>query len=316
MKKIILANADYSKNTTDEGEQLQEGLRLAGWTLCGYGYDGERDIKQILKKYKPDIILISDVRDLDPSKGGFDKNVYFTNYEALKYYNGFKIMVYKDAGSLIEFQKQKAELMGVNALLTYYHFNAVSKIAPWTDKYTLFRTYHTIDNKLKVWDEPNTNNGKTLLSGALNMQVYPVRYAFNMFASRLGIDTLQHPGYGNQGAKNIQYYGLLKRYDTAIMTCSAYNFALRKIIEGVCCGINTLTNLPKWDILPVIDKDIIRFNTPLILNEEALKKALNTPRKSEKERQEAKEKALIYYDFRAQGKRLDKLIERGYRDEL
>jgi hypothetical protein len=35
MSKLVLANIDYRRHMTDEGEQLQAGLEAAGWILAG-----------------------------------------------------------------------------------------------------------------------------------------------------------------------------------------------------------------------------------------------------------------------------------------
>lgn len=265
MIKVVMANYGYKTHMTDEGEQLQEGLKHAGWILSGAGYDGITDVKDMLNKYKPDMVFIQDPRDWDAKKFScFDKRYRWDNWGVLKNYNGFKIGVVKDAGSLQDYQQLKAEEMGYNAIVHYYNYLSVSKYSQWVKAYKCIRHYHTVDRDLisRLAEKPPERKNKAVISGAIYEPVYPVRARIveaiknNEYDIADYVDFIKHPGYNANGSVQEEYYKTLAEYKISIATASKYDFELRKIVEGVCMGCNVMTNCITY---AGIDNNIITY---------------------------------------------------------
>lgn len=292
---IVLANSDYRNHMTNEGDQLQEGLRLSGWKLCGYGYDGMTDVRKILNKYYPEDVFVQDVRDWHrDSPGCFDSRVSYTNYECLKY----SIGVAKDCGSVIDFQREMFERMHVTTLVHYYHYDSIIRYMPFLKDYKLVRTYHTVDRDRVP--EVKDRRKKCIVSGAVS-NVYPLRQRVIDHNDELNFDILSHPGYGNGGTHTDEYLKILSGYRVSICTSSIYGFALRKIIESIACGCTVITDLPEYDVLPGIDKYLVRIDPSIQLK--YLKELVDREyRRWDIER--AREVAAMCkerYDYRVQG---------------
>lgn len=321
MKKIILANRDYDGSVpgskghvTDEGAQRQNGLAACGWRMAGCGCDiDETDVEIILRQCEPDIIFIQDPRDWCTDNPGLDRwiprEIAFTNIEALKDYPAFKVVVMKDAGTAIDFQRQFAEKVGANALNTYYHDLSVIEQAPWTKDYVRIREHHTIDG---TWFKWPTERKRGVVSGARNSNVYPLRSMAFQHAGELGIDMVQHPGYHNRGSKSEDYKRMLAGYKVSVATASRYGFSLRKIIESVAAGCVVVTDLPEYDVMPVFDDALVRV--PRGADIEYLREAISLAsvffdaRMEEGLIKELSEKTRQHYDWRASGERLDAAI--------
>src|SRR5689334_9599651 len=137
---IVLANVDYQTHVSTEGNELQEGLRRAGWTLCGHGYgSGSNDVRSIVDYFQPEAVLVSDKRDFDPeSPGSFRKDVGFRNLDELaRRPEIFKVAVIKDAGGYHQYHQRFCEEIGAQAALIYYHERSVLAASPWLEKYRL-----------------------------------------------------------------------------------------------------------------------------------------------------------------------------------
>lgn len=306
-KKIVLANFDYQNHMTDEGDQLQEGLASVGWTLVGRSYRNHDyvDVNEILSRYKPDIVFVQDKRDWDrDNTGAFNKTVHFENINTLRHNpHIFRVSVVKDAGTLIEYQRKFIkDDISADAVAVYYHPKSVLAHSSFLEGTPLFRVYHSIDkDKIKCTSERLKG---TLISGALNPDVYPFRSRIVNNASSLGVDILGHPGYNNNGRQSDAYYHTLNQYKVSICTASAYNFALRKIIESVACGCVCITNLPRYDILPQIDGALIRVSPDIPLSElQTLIRHTESNYDFEKA-QMYSEKAREFYDYRIQANSL------------
>lgn len=274
MSRLVLANRDYGPavngwgaHMTSEGYELQSGLEAAGWTLVGHGYDdGCRDVPRLIERYRPEVVIVSDKRDWDPkSMGSFRKDVGFQRIEELaKHPQITKIAVVKDAGSVVPYHKQLCQEIDADAVLTYYHADSVTRVAPFLRKYPLLRTYHTVDMALASSIDLAQSRKRALVSGAVS-QVYPLRQMAFQHAGTLGLTTLPHPGYSNKGSKTPEYLKTLARYRVHVACSSAYGFALRKIIESVAMGCTPVTDLPDYDVLPEIDKALIRVSAGVSL---------------------------------------------------
>ncbi len=323
MNKVVLANMDYRTHTTDEGNQLQEGLRSAGWMLSGEGYDGLRDVEWIVKKYDPKVIFIQDKRDWDPTRTGcFNKNIAFRNMHKLAEMKDiYKVCVVKDAGTCTEYQREAVEEVGADAITHYYSVKSVLDKSPWVSKYRMIRTYHSIDAE-QIRKAQNAHIDRDhrdmVVSGAVNPLVYPMRLnvallaAQNRYNAAARIRVLEHPGYGNVGCDQSRYYRELLRHRIHVATASAYNFALRKIIETCALGMGCITNLTD-DPLPVIEPYIYHIPNRHGYDDGAgllteLEKGCAWHLGGNYDRGEMSQKTLEFYDYRAAGARLDKAI--------
>lgn len=304
MTGIVLGNVDYRRHMTTEGDQFQEGLRAAGWPICGTGFDGYTDVPLILDRYRPDTIVIHDPRDWDPSSAiAFRKDLGFTRLSALRTAEAFKAIVVKDAASSLVYQARIFRQVGADAAITYYHARSIWKNADWLQHVPLIRTYHSLDADDLAAIPMGSDRRAVVVSGALS-KAYPLRQRVVRDSHVLGVDVIPHPGYSNKGARTPAYCRLLGGYKVSIATASMYGFALRKIIEGVAVGCTVITDLPAYDVLPAIDGALVRvpatINPPelasviaaAVLSWDPLERALWAAR------------ARLFYDYRALGRRL------------
>lgn len=310
--RIVLSNISYSRHTTNEGNELQLGLEHAGYRLVGKGYgDDLRNVPEILKRYSPKVIVVSDVRDWHrDSPGNFgDLSLHFDNYECLKERNDIlKIVVAKDAGTAVDFQSRFAKSIGAQAAICYYHDNAVLPLSPWLSDMKRIRTYHSVDGDLASSIPIVGGRSRAIVTGAVGV-VYPLRKMIFSESHQIGVETLRHPGYKATKCFTPEYLRKLASFKVHVATCSSYNFALRKIIESVAMGCTPVTNLPEWDRLPEIDEYLYRIPSNLSMNQvrQAIDKAessWNIERASE-----GAKKAVTYYNWKSSGRRLVDDIE-------
>lgn len=261
--KLVFANSSYRSHMTDEGWQLQEGLGAQGWVQVGRGYAAcdETNTHRIMERFDPSMIFVQDARDWDPASGGcYDRSVSFENIEALSGHPATKIVVCKDAGSVVDYQAEFARKIGATMAITYYHDDAILPLSPWLSALTRVRTYHSIDTRLFI--KAYAHEGRTrraVVSGAMNPEIYPIRWQCGMEATAIGLDIINHPGYGIYGSQVSAYIRMLAMYRVHVATASRYGFALRKIIESVAIGCTPVTNLPASDVLPMIDGALVRI---------------------------------------------------------
>lgn len=306
MNKTVLANIDYRHHMTDEGDQLQEGLALAGWKLEGWGYPGERvDVHDILSANRPDVVFVQDVRDWrEGSPGAFNPNVSFKNIHALAKAECKVVTVVKDAGSRVDYQRDFYREIDADAAVIYYHPRSVLELSPWLCGQTLVRTYHSIDAEKCRLVVNKRQRKRAIVSGAINQYVYPIRLEIARNATRYGVDVMGHPGYGNFGTFTPEYLDHLSEYKVSVATASRYGFALRKIIESVAVGCTPVTNLPAYDVLPEIDEALVRIPLHPVQNEisAAIDKA---DREWDFDRAiYFSERARAFYNWQAVGQRL------------
>jgi hypothetical protein len=316
---IVLANADYRSHMTDEGWQLQQGLAHAGWRLVGRGFDpDEVDVQKILDQIEPpEACFIQDARDWDKTHPGcFDPAVSFEHIELLHDQPFPKIVVVKDAGSVVEYQQEFAERVGASMAVHYYHDRSILPLSPWLDALTRLRTYHSVDASQCIRHYAfGARPKKAMISGAMHPNVYPIRWQFYEAAcsGRSVVDLLPHPGYGNQGRQVDFYLKTLSQYRVHVATASKYGFALRKIIESVAMGCTPVTNLPAFDVLPEIDGALTRIPHRAQYNDicgliAAAERAWNP-----EERLHWATRAWAFYDWRAMGTRLAARIAEAQR---
>lgn len=309
MERLVLANIDYRRHTSSEGDELQRGLEHAGWRLCGAGY-GEscRDVPTLLRLYAPRAIFVSDKRDWDPrSEGAYRKDVGFTGIDELQNCSGvFRACVVKDAGSVRRYHFAHCEEIGADAVLNYYHPRSVMALNPWLRSDQLVRTYHSVDVGICAALPLEESRDRAIVTGAIS-GAYPVRKRLFQWIKKhpnRGLRAFGHVGYGNRGCHTPAYLRLLAGYRVHVATASQYGFALRKIIESVAVGATPITNLPAYDVLPEIDGALVRVGADASVAEilEAVARA-DTAWDLDERLAWAK-RAWVWYDWRAVGVRL------------
>ena len=303
--RVFLANLDYRRHMTSEGDQLQEGLRSAGWTLAGKGYDDLTDVPTILERYRPDVVVVHDKRDWDPASSiAFRKDLGFGRLEALQKSAAFKAVVVKDAASSLPYQKRFYDDVGADAAIVYYHPKQVACHSLWMNGRPMIRTYHSIASADLAAIDLRAPRKRAIVTGAAS-NAYPLRQRVIRDAAMLGVEVLRHPGYGNTGARTPEYLRKIAGYKVHVATASMYGFALRKIIESVAVGCSVVTDLPDFDILPEIDGALYRVKPTA--NAIEMRDVIRTAEKlwDLEERLAWAEKARRFYDYEAIGCYLD-----------
>ena len=319
-KRLLLGNADYIGHTSSEGAQGQDGLREAGWivTYAGKAKGGHvQDVPAALAEHDPDIVLVSDPRDFTPGVGAFVTWAEWRNVEALRDHRALKLVVLKDAGTAIDFQRRFAERIGADALVTYYNRPAVCAASGgWAAEYPLVRTHHTVD-ALEVWaawndwEDCGARPVAAFISGALNRDVYPLR---ERLWNEPWLDRLKHPGYNNRVRATPVYLDHLACYRVSVCTASRFNFELRKIVESLAMGCAVVTNwewpdpTPEGETLPIWWNDIIhvRSDEPTDTIRDIVAEAV-----AQWNLADAIDRAgrmCARYDYRVEGRRLDRAI--------
>jgi len=327
--RIGLAVESMSRHMTNEGWEIFQGLKYGGYILCGHNIidtlhgtviNNETDVPTILYKLDPTTVVIQDEREWRgmTTGPGFDQRETFRRTEVLRdKHDIFKVTILKDAHQRPDFHRESAERMGIHAWITYYHPDIVSRFAPYVRKEHLIRTYHSIDSKCIPHYSIDRPYG-CLLSGAVG-GAYPLRTRMFREAKSLPHTTvLPHPGYHRKGSATPQFLQLLSKYKVAICTSSAFGYVLRKIIEATAAGCAVITDLPKDEVLPLIDNNLCRVHPDMSTADiGGLVHAAIKMYNPEKQAYYA-EQAKLYYDFRVQGKKLSVDIEslrRRYNDE-
>lgn len=313
MNKLLFANVDYQTHMTNEGNQLQEGLRAAGWTLTGPGYDGIRDAREAVERYQPHLILVHDPRDWDPASTiCFLKDPAFTGMDYLRSLRSIpKAVVVKDAATLVDYQDHWARKIGADIAVIYYHPQSVQRFAPWLERMHLVRTYHTLDPadapRDVLWS--SENRAGVLISGAVGKGSYPLRARLVDRAKEFGWDRHTHPGYSNRGSRVAEYLKVLSMYKVHVTTASRYGFLLRKIIESLACGCVPVTDLPEYDLLPLwLEQGVVRIDPDLGSEAIAEVCAQQAAQWHSAMRQEIAWRAWRDYDYRWQTERLSLLL--------
>jgi hypothetical protein len=308
MSAVVLANVDYQRHMTTEGNEFQEGLRAAGWTLSGVGYDGLVDVPTILARYQPTRVVVHDPRDWDPASPiAFRKDLGFRRLLALQTAAVFTAVVVKDAASTLDYQRACFDAAGGDAAIVYYHPTSVTRHAPWLQGVPLIRIYHSVDRAALADVSLRRPRQPAVVSGAAST-VYPLRQRIIRDAALLGVDVLPHPGYGNRGPATPQYLRTLAGYQVSIATASQYGFALRKIIEGVACGCTVITDLPAYDVLPEINAALVRVSPTITTRELQRVVREATANWVLEERRYWAQRAQDFYDHIAIGARLDQAL--------
>lgn len=312
--RVALAVESMKDNTTDEGFQIMLGLRSAGYTLAGHNittehprtnsvWHGMTHTGGILEFLDPSVVLVQDKREWEglTSGPGHDPRERFLDTERLKHHDSvFKLTVLKDAHQNPQYHRKAADEIGCHAWVVYYHPEIVHHLAPYTRPRHLIRTYHTVDRDLVP---PYTISGRSgcLLSGAVS-SAYPLRERLVRDLSSLPeVTYLKHPGYHRNGCYTPEFLKILSYFKVSICTASMYGYALRKIMESTACGCVVVTDLPCDDVLPEIDRNLVRVR-PDVTAREVAEIIDRECRDYDPQRQRHyAEAALKEYDYRTQG---------------
>jgi len=199
--RAFLAVSSMKDHTTDEANQLQEGLGETGYRLYGHGYEhAETDVRKILEEYYPQTLVLQDKREWLVKPGNFrDRSAKFFHVcELANHDHIFKLTVLKDAHQEPLFHKLSAEEIKAHGWITYYHPKTVKRLAPYVREKHLVRTTHSVDASLVPPYSPERKG--ILLSGAIS-GVYPLRRMIERKAARfVDLDILPHPGYHRNGS--------------------------------------------------------------------------------------------------------------------
>lgn len=292
MKKVFITLESFSKHMTSETHQLQQGLKNAGWEICGPGLKHDTtDCSTIVEHEKPDVCLIQDKREWDERSFGGGKY----KLKNIDHIGCVKGTILKDAQWA---EREWYGEIGIDFFVTYYKDAASIANVP---QHKCIRTYHAINK----WEVPMKGHcGGAVLSGALSDIYYPLR---TRLAENGYWFVLPHPGYGEFGNQSFRYLEELSKYKVSICTASVYDYLLRKIIESVACGCIVVTNLVEE--VPYIDEYLVRVSNDISNKQMQLvvDEAVRGWRKDIA--LEAAEITKERYDFRTVYKQLDGDIE-------
>ena len=169
-----------------------------------------------------------------------------------------RIAATHDAGSRVQEHRAWFDEWEPDYYLTWYHDKSVLTQMPFLDPSKLIRTYHILNTPSSYYCGQRYD--RALFSGARNRFVYPLREKIIKWGLQ-NVDILPHPGYHMSGSTSYMFLDTLTHYKVSICTASVYNFALKKIFESTAAGCRVITNLPPYDVLPVIDGNLIRLHT-------------------------------------------------------
>jgi hypothetical protein len=283
---------------TDEGYQITHGLSKHNFLHCGYGLEEpSTDVRYLIRKYNPPIVVIQDKREWFPSNDFRDRNAEFVHYQDLALYDDiFKVTILKDAHQRPEWHKHFAEEIGCHAWIIYYHEKLVKHLQPYLLSDRLIRTYHTVKYQDLPTEWLECRKG-TVMSGAVS-NVYPLRQ--RIMRGSLPITVLRHPGYHRKGCATPDYIKTLSQYKVAICTSSQYGYALRKIIEATVAGCKVITDLPTDDVLDFVDENLIRVSPDIDMR--ALRDIIRGAEQSwdHQTQLEIATRTIMHYDMYAQ----------------
>ncbi len=312
--KLLLGVEAFARHMTDEGFQLQEGLRQAGYIAYGTRYpNGDTDVATILQKNKdnpPGVVFVQDKREWDPAKEGcFDKAAAFHNVGKLTEDRRiFRVTVCKDAQQNPSYHAAFANDIGCHAWVIYYHPDSVCKLATYVRREHAIRTYHSVDPAV-VPEYAASDRKGCVLSGSLARYVYPLRHRIARNLKFLPIELHEHPGYHADGPDTADYLFMLSKYKVAICTASIYGYALRKIIEATAAGCAVITDLPTYDVLPEIDGNLIRITPRVTLQEISRHVQRAVENYNPAVQEDFSRRAVEFYNYARRGRELAEAID-------
>lgn len=309
---IVLAVPSMQRFMTDENWQLTAGLERAGYTAAGQKQTiDETNVKQILDRASPGIVVLHDKREWSTRReGNIAMRACIRNVQELaKQPDVFRVGVLKDAQQEHQQNLSCAIEAGLHAWIVYYHPEIICRLSPFVRREHLVRTWHSVDAAAVPAFSVEGRSG-CLLSGAVSM-CYPLRLRLARGVSELP-DThlLRHPGYHHGGWATPGFLCTLSKYKVAICTASRYGYALRKIVEATACGCVVITDLPSDEVMPEIDGNLVRVSSDSSVAEVGEVVRELTARYDAERQREYGERAKAWYNWRVMGERLAASIER------
>lgn len=311
--RIGLAVSSMKDHTSDEGWQQFVGLEHAGYQLCGHGLPiNQTNVPRILAMTNPCTVVMQDKREWDSlTRRDFrDPLARFSEVSELsKRSDIFKLTILKDAHQRPQYHADSASEIGCHAWIVYYHPHIVAHLAPYVRSEHLIRTYHSVDASIVPYYSTFGRDG-ALLSGAIS-SAYPLRHRLLQSYNQLPkLTYLPHPGYHRRGCATPSFLRELTKYKVAICTSSIYGYSLRKIIEATAAGCVVVTDLPKDDVLPEIQDNLVWIHPDWSINRiRSIFKEIYAGYNPE--RQEHFSRITNeWYDYRAVGTRLAADIEK------
>ncbi len=314
---VGLAVESMKRHTTDEGWQLFQGLEHAGYALAGYKLSiDQTNVGRLLDIAKErfdgnlSTVVVQDEREWAWEGKNFREPLArFDNIQHLsKRHELFKCTILKDVQQRPEWHAESAAKMGCHAWIVYYHPPKVCQLNPHVRPQHLVRTWHTLE---PADVPPFAHRGREgcLLSGAVS-SAYPLRQSLVANQHHLPATTVMpHPGYHRDGCCTPAFLRELSKYKVAICTSSMYGYALRKIMEATAAGCVVVTDLPKEDMLPEIDGNLVRVGPNIApFKMGVLLRRLYASYEPDKQAEWAW-KAKKFYDWRTMGLRLAADIE-------
>lgn len=314
--RLVFGVESMRRHITDEGWQLQDGLEHVGYLGVGDQMSLDlTDVRESLSLFGSNVsvAVMQDKREWDRERDScFEPQSHFENSAALaEHPEIFKLTVLKDHHADPQYHQKAAREIGCHAWLHYYHPTIASGLARWLRPQHMIRTYHTINrDELPPWRTAEERCG-AILSGAMLKRYYPLRVRIrrNIFRIPHGFVT-GHPGYNANGCRTPTYLAMLSRYRIAFCTASVFGYSLRKLTEATAVGCVVITDLPQDDVIPAIDQNLVRIHPDISIDELAeLVGSLHAHYDEERQRELAR-LAIERYDYRLEGLRLSREIER------
>jgi hypothetical protein len=304
--RIMLAVPSLARHMSSEGHELQQGMQAAGWKLHGHELGLGTDVKEIIEKENPAVVLVTDSHEWDSGHLAV-KEEKFHNVEALaKRPDIFVLTTVKDSHRQYESAKSYAANMGCHAIITYYNPSIVCRMSNWIRPQHVIRTWHTVDaNKVPEFNTKRYN--ECLLSGSLG-GAYPLRERIHK-SGLSNVTWLRHPGYVNTGSSTASYLQTLSQYKVAICTSSRFGYCLRKVMEAAACGCRVVTDLPVDDVVPEIDFWIVRIAPDIHMSDLRLQLQQLCDEWNPDQQTIMAARARSRFDYNAEGKRLAMQIE-------
>lgn len=298
---VFLGMDSFARHMSDEGHQLQQGMKHNGYAL--YGKSTSLNVAEILHKENPEIIIVQDEREWNPlSPCCLNKDEKYYNTYALFSSKALKVGIIKDAHW---FKYWDSRLFykdnGIEHFICYYDKPVVERLSGCKN---LIRTHHSV-NKFDVPRFTETRHAKAILSGVAVASYYPLRTRLIEHRNEMPqVDYYPHPGYKAVGTHTASYLKLLSNYPVAICTASSLQYALRKLIEASACGCKVITNYT--GMLPIVDHNLIRIHDNITIQEmnEVIKEAILTWNADEQWK--IAKNVCEFYDYKETTRRLAK----------
>ena len=272
----VLFPLDAFAQQSDDGfHLLQRGMEQAGWISAGYGMRGPRrhdstNVEEVLRIYRPRAVLLWPRWQWDWAVGhhhGIGPEHCLQNWHRLlDDESTLRVTVLRDAAALPDEHRRWHDEFRPHRYLVWHHARSVRRLWPGIAEVQLIRTRHTVDAALlaEIGDAPS-RPGTCVLFGEIQPDEHPLLWRLHE-AIRHGrtcglIDEFPPRDYSLGQSESVGHVQRLSAYKVAICGASAHRFCVREIFEATLAGCIVITDLPRWDMVPWIDGNLIRVPT-------------------------------------------------------